>query len=80
MSQKIPNVLVKKQSLVVVVGYIKRLLIVYIICKPIYGTSATGVFLFGKYFLSFCPICQILKKIYIIARFLQQFFQQVAKI
>lgn len=79
MSQKIANVLVKKQSLVVV-GYIKRLLIVYIICKPIYGTSATGVFLFGKYFLSFCPICQILKKIYIIARFLQQFFQQVAKI
>jgi len=80
MSQKLPNVLVKKQSLVVV-GYIKRLLVVYIICKPIYGTSATGVFFFfGKYFLSFCPICQILMKIYIIARFLQQFFQQVAKI
>ncbi len=37
-------------------------------------------FFFGKYFLSFCPICQILMKIYIIARFVQQFFQQVAKI
>jgi hypothetical protein len=58
MSQKLPNVLVKKQSLVVV-GYIKRLLVVYIICKPIYGTSATGVFFFlANIFCHFVPFAR----------------------